>query len=192
MFTDNNISRNIWGPIAWNLLHSFSINNNIKMNDSKKHNYYIFYTTFSYILPCIICSEHYAHIINSTLLLEEDKIKISYLKRWIYKIHNIINKKLKKNKYSYKNLLRDHLEIKTKDVFFFIINVYKSFDYKNMCFYEYDKIYNFFLNFCLLYPDKNIKDVLKKLINKKDFISISTPLEFSKWFDLNIRIDIIN
>jgi hypothetical protein len=49
----------IWGSKAWHLLHAFSTK---KISDDKKHNYYIFYTTFIYLLPCIVCSEHYSII----------------------------------------------------------------------------------------------------------------------------------
>ena len=33
-------NREIWGPKAWHLLHSFSINNNFKIPQNKIHNYY--------------------------------------------------------------------------------------------------------------------------------------------------------
>ena len=57
------LGRKIWGPYAWHLLHTFSINNNFKISESKKHQYYIFYTSFAYVLPCMICRDHYYDII---------------------------------------------------------------------------------------------------------------------------------
>ena len=55
-----------------------------------------------------------------------------------------------------------------------------------MSFYKYDQIYNFFLNFCLLYPDKIIRRDLKKLLNNTLFEKILTPKEFKKWFYNNL------
>ena len=54
--------------------------------------------------------------------------------------------------------------------------------------YNYEQYYNFFINFCNLYPDKNIRKVLKKLISSKDFLEIETPCEFEKWFQNNYKI----
>ena len=57
-----------------------------------------------------------------------------------------------------------------------------------MSLFKYDKIFNFFINFCSLYPNKEIKKKLKKLIKKKKFININTPNEFKKWFYKNIKL----
>lgn len=172
----------IWGPKAWNLLHSFSINNNLKIPISKKHNYYIFYTTFIHILPCPICSVHYSGIINYAEPLIEDKITRKYLKKWVFKIHNIINEILDKEEYSYKEFIDKEYIINHEDIFFIVHTVYLSFDYDNISLDKYDQIYNFFINFCLLYPDLKIRKILKKKINSKDFKKIETPNDFKKWF----------
>ena len=64
----------------------------------------------------------------------------------------------------------------------FIKAVYLGFDYENMCLYNFDQIYNFFINFCVLYPCKKIRTKLKKIINHEDFKSLCTPNELRKWF----------
>jgi hypothetical protein len=33
--------REFWGSKVWYLLHAFSINNNLKIPENKKHNYYL-------------------------------------------------------------------------------------------------------------------------------------------------------
>jgi hypothetical protein len=169
-----------WGPKAWNLLHSFSTN---KIPQNKKHNYYIFYTTFTYILPCIVCSDHYYDIIYNIEPLEEENITRLYIKKWIFKVHNIVNSILNKRKYSYKKYLEEDTIINNDDIFFFINNVYKNFDYNMMSLYKYDQIYNFFINFCILYPDKNIRKKLKKIIETDDFKNIKTPNDFKNFVE---------
>jgi hypothetical protein len=180
--------KEIWGSKAWNLLHSFSMNDNFKINENKKHNYYIFYTSFIYILPCLICSEHYSDIIYNINPLEEDKITRIYLKKWIFDIHNIVNSIINKPKCSYKNFNQNNNTVNNKDIFFFIENVYSNFDYINISLYKYDQIFNFFINFCILYPVKNIRKELKKIIKSKDFIKIQTPIKFYEWLEINIPI----
>ena len=178
---------NIWGPKAWNLLHSFSINNNVKISKKKKHNYYMFYMTFIYILPCIICSQHYSGIIYYINPLKENKITREYLIKWVFEIHNIVNNLLDKEEYDYKEFIIKDYVVNHKDIFFFIKNVYLKFDYKNISLHIYDQIYNFFINFCLLYPDLKIRKKLKKLIHSDDFKKIDTPNEFRDWIVINFK-----
>ena len=184
--------RKTWGPKAWNLLHSFSMNNDHKINDNKKHNYYIFYTTFVYVLPCLVCSEHYSDIIYNINELDENKISRKYLIKWVYETHNIVNDLLDKPKYSYKKFIAENKTINHKDNFYILKAIYLSIDYKIMSFYKYDKIYNFFINFCLLYPNDDIKKHLKKFIKSPEFKNIKTPKEFQLWFIENIDLMLIS
>jgi len=177
-----------WGPIAWHLLHSFSNNNNFKIKNNKKHHYYIFYTSFIYILPCIVCRQHYTDIIYNLYPLEEKNITRIYLKKWVFSAHNIVNDFLDKPVYSYKNFNKELNIVHHKDIFFLIDKIYNNFDYKIMALYIYDQIYNFFINFCILYPNKEIREKLKKKIKSDDFVKIQKPLAFKEWFDNNMNI----
>jgi hypothetical protein len=172
-----------WGPMAWHLLHSFSINENLKISENKKHNYYIFYTSFKYILPCEICGEHYSDIIYNLNPLEKKNITRIYLKKWVFNTHNIVNSIINKPLYSYKKFNKNNYIVNNKDIFFIIKYIYKNFDYQNMSLHKYDQIFNFFINFCILYPIKNIRIKLKKIIKNENFIKIQTPLKFNEWFE---------
>lgn len=189
------IGKKIWGPKAWNLLHSFSINNNNKIPDNKKHNYYIFYTSFIYILPCDICSYHYSDIIYNINTLEECKLNRLYLIRWCYKTHNIVNKRLDKSNYSYNDFTNSYKDLKNyvchKDIFYILFHTFKNIEYDKISLHKYDQIYNFFINFCLLYPDVFKRKALKKIIKNETFNNIKTPKQFKIWFFDNI-IDIKN
>jgi hypothetical protein len=179
-------SKKKWGPLAWHLLHSFSINNNCKISDNKKHNFYILYSSFVYILPCEVCSEHYSNILYNIEPLEECKINRLYMMRWVFKVHNIINDFLNKKIYKYKNFIKNKDNINHKSIFFILKYIYANFNYDTISLYKYDQIYNFFINFCILYPNKNIRNNLKKIIKDKSFKDIKTPKEFKKWFIENI------
>ena len=49
-------------------------------------------------------------------------------------------------------------------------------------------IYNFFINFCILYPISSIRKNLKKLIKSKKYKDISTPKEFQTWYKNNTKL----
>lgn len=174
-----------WGPLAWHLLHSFSINNNTKISDKNKDKYYFFYICFVDIIPCKICSIHYNDFLNYIIPLDKDKITRKYIKHWVYEIHNLINEYLNKKKISYNNCILQHSNINNNDIFFFINTIYFNFDYYKMSIFKFDKIYQFYINFCYLYPDKDIKKKLLKKINTKEFKNIKTPLEFKLWYQQN-------
>lgn len=171
----------IWGPKAWNLLHAFSINNLLEISNKKKHYYYIFYTSFIYILPCIICSKHYSDIIYYINPLIESEITREYLIEWVYNTHNIVNEVLDKELYPYENLDKKYI-INNDDIFFILKLTYLNIDFTNISLFNYDQIYNFFLYFCLLYPNLKIKKKLKKIIRSVEFKKIETPNQFNNWF----------
>jgi arsenate reductase-like glutaredoxin family protein len=177
--------REIWGPKAWSLLHSFSVDEMKKISNTKKHNYYILYTTFIYILPCEICREHYSDIIYNIEPLVEDKISRKYLIKWVFNLHNIVNDLLDKPQYPYKKISKN---INNKDIYFILHNIYLNFDYEKMSLYNFDQIYNFFINFCILYPVSSIRKDLKKLVKSKKFKKISSPKEFQEWYKNNTKL----
>jgi len=178
----NVIGREKWGPKAWHMLHAFSIDDSSEITPLLKHKYYIFYTSFLYVIPCLICKEHYSEILFNILPIKEEKITRKYIEHWVFNAHNIVNVLLKKKYYTFNKCIKDNSKPNNYDIMVFIKAVYLGFDYENMCLYNFDQIYNFFINFCRLYPSKKIKRTLKKFINKDDFKSICTPNELKIWF----------
>jgi hypothetical protein len=121
---------------------------------------------------------------NKQTLIEE-KITKNYLKKWIFNIHNSINKMLNKKIYKYKIYCKNCNDINNNDIYFFIDVVYKNFDYNIMSLYKFDNIYNFFKNFCILYPRINIRNNLKYLLKITNFKKINTPIQFKEWYIKN-------
>jgi len=176
--------KKIWGPLTWYLLHIFSVHNNLKESTNDlKHNYFIFYTTFIHILPCTMCSRHYSDIINFIHPINEDKINNNYIKKWVYETHNIVNDLLNKKIYKYSKLKGDYKDINNNKIFFTIKILLKNIDFIKLSLYKYDQIYNFFINFCILYPDPIIRNKLELLINHNEFKNIETPKQFIKWYN---------
>jgi hypothetical protein len=176
-------SKNFWGPKVWYLLHAFSINGNYKINVSKKHNYYIFYTSFIYVLPCYICGQHYTEILYNINKLEEDKINRLYMKRWVYNTHSIVNNILDKKKYKYSKLKEDYKILDNNKIFYTLKILLYNLDFNKMSLITFDQVYSFFKNFCIIYPDKIIRKNLKNIIKTNHFLKAETPKQFKKWLD---------
>ena len=92
----------VWGPAAWHLLHTISFNYPINPTIENKKQYKDFVENFHYVLPFKYCR------INLTNNLKVYPIRPCHMKnrdsfsRYIYKLHEIINKKLgKKSGLSY-------------------------------------------------------------------------------------------
>ncbi len=201
------LGKNIWGPKAWHLLHSFSLHhnkNNILDKEKKayfskeekhdfrdtkayfskeeKHDYYLFYKTFVYLIPCKICQLHYKNMFEIYEPLIEKDISTITLPIWVWKIHNRVNSRLGKKELTYEEGLKIQEKINNEDIFFFINNVILGLDIKKCCIHDFDQIYHFFYYFGLLYPDSKIQEKLKKLVFSDEYSNISSPREFKEWY----------
>lgn len=170
-----------WGPKAWYLLHAFSIYDNSEIKNKDKHNYYIFYMTFIYILPCFKCSQHYTNIFFYINPLNEKKISREYIKKWVYNTHNIVNGLLNKDKFPLADLDKSYTIIDNDAIFYTLKILLLNIDYKKISLMNYDSIYTFFINYCKLYPDKIIRKNLKSVLETNHFLKIQTPIQFEKW-----------
>lgn len=147
----------IWGPSGWTILHrlSFLFEN---ISDAQT-----FYSTLQYILPCPTCKYNY----KSHMTFIKFPNKIDEIPKWIYKIHNKVNKKLGKKKGpSFKKVVEkynqvfDNMEIKCNETKFLCSLLY-TFSNKK----EYlDYLNKFLFYWCGM---SNIKYVNIK--NKKEF-----------------------
>jgi len=86
----------IWGPSMWHYLHTMSFNYPINpTNDDKKH-YRDFVINLQNVLPCRHCRENLknnfkAHPLKACHMKNRDSFS-----RYIYKLHEIVNKMLGK------------------------------------------------------------------------------------------------
>ena len=100
----------IWGPPAWHFLHIVSFNYPINPTKIQKEHYYNFFNNLQNILPCKYCRDNLTK--NFTILpLNMDVFKNrDTLSKYVYKLHELINKMLgKQSNLSYKDV-RDRYE----------------------------------------------------------------------------------
>jgi hypothetical protein len=86
----------VWGPAAWHLLHTISFNYPIHPTDEHKKYYKEFVENLTNVLPCKYCR------MNLTNNLKAHPIRPCHMKnrdtfsRYIYNLHEIVNKLLDK------------------------------------------------------------------------------------------------
>lgn len=91
----------MWGPPGWRYLHTVahgypesptaydSLNENPV--GSTESNYKIFFTFVGKTLPCRICRESYTKLVSENPVRTESRRELT---RWLWEIHNGVNKKL--------------------------------------------------------------------------------------------------
>ena len=86
----------VWGPAMWHFLHTMSFNYPVHPTKADKLNYLNFIYNLRYVLPCIYCR------INLTNNLKRHPLKTCHMQsresfsKFIYNLHEIINKRLGK------------------------------------------------------------------------------------------------
>ena len=86
-----------WGPDGWLLLHSITEKYPNNPTSYIKDVYFTFFHSIEYILPCIYCRESFSKYMKELPIENYLKNKRTLCK-WLYKIHNKVNDKLKSQK----------------------------------------------------------------------------------------------
>jgi len=86
----------VWGPTQWHMLHTISFNYPVKPTEEQKKEYRDYVLSLQHILPCGACRK------NLKTNLRHLPLKMSVMKsrdtfsRYIYNLHELVNKMLKK------------------------------------------------------------------------------------------------
>ena len=86
----------VWGPSLWHTLHTISFNYPIKPTQQDKANYKRFIMDLKNILPCKYCRMNFKKNLKSLPLTVNALKNRSNFSRWMYKMHELINKMLGK------------------------------------------------------------------------------------------------
>jgi hypothetical protein len=87
----------VWGPPMWHYLHTMSFNYPVNPTMDDKHNYRNFVLNLRNVLPCKYCR------INLKTNLKQMPLTMSVMKdresfsRYIYELHELVNRMLKKS-----------------------------------------------------------------------------------------------
>ena len=86
----------VWGPSLWHYLHTMSFNYPVNPTREDKRHYKSFMNNLKYVLPCKHCRDNLknnykAHPLEDCVLKSRDSFS-----RYVYRLHEIINKMLGK------------------------------------------------------------------------------------------------
>ena len=103
IFTENDYNSgdgmmtSVWGPPLWHTLHTISFNYPTKPTKEQKKNYYKFYSNLQNVLPCKYCRDNLAKNLQKHPLTMNVFENRETLSRWVYELHEVVNKMLGKD-----------------------------------------------------------------------------------------------
>lgn len=100
----------VWGPSLWHYLHTMSFNYPVNPTSDNKKHYMNFVKSLVYVLPCKYCRVNLKKNFKSIPLRLKDMKNRNSFSRYIYNLHEHVNKMLgKKSNLSY-NDVRERYE----------------------------------------------------------------------------------
>jgi hypothetical protein len=86
----------VWGPSMWHFLHTMSFNYPVQPTADDKKHYRDFMLSLQYILPCKYCRQNLTKNYKVFPLKASDMAGRESFSRYVYKLHEMVNKMLKK------------------------------------------------------------------------------------------------
>lgn len=86
----------VWGPSMWHYLHIMSFNYPVKPSSQEKMHYKNFMLNLQYVLPCRHCRENLTNNYKAYPIKECHLKSRAAFSRYVYRLHEIINKMLGK------------------------------------------------------------------------------------------------
>ena len=86
----------VWGPSLWHSLHTISFNYPIKPSKQEKQNYYNFFMGLKHVLPCRYCRDNFVKNLKQVPLTNNTMKSRETLSKWLYDLHEEINRMLGK------------------------------------------------------------------------------------------------
>ena len=95
---NNGLITKIWGPPLWTALHSITFGYPINPTLEQQHSSKQFFYHLGDVMPCVHCRTSYKKFIEEQdTLLEQSLNNRESLVKWLYNIHNKVNRKLNMN-----------------------------------------------------------------------------------------------
>ena len=86
----------VWGPAIWHSLHIISFNYPVKPNNEEKNYYRNYVLSLQNVLPCGACRKNLKMNFKHLPLKMADMESRDSFSRYIYDLHELVNKMLKK------------------------------------------------------------------------------------------------
>lgn len=182
-----------WGPDGHKLNHSIAYCYTFGLYDESIPQNILtsFFKSEKYVLPCIYCRRSYSKYIKE-IPIKESKNNVF---KWIYRIHNKINDKLRKQGYldeknpSYDSVLQKYKRFVKKincnmigwKFLYSVVFEYPQYDFE-LSNARYNGYVTFFTNLKYLLPSKKIRDIYREYIEKNPVQDhMNTRESLKKW-----------
>ena len=100
----------VWGPIFWFFLHTMSFNYPVNPTLENKKEYMNFILSLQHILPCKYCRDNLnANFKKLPITMDRMKNRETF-SRYVYELHEVVNKMLKKKSNLSYDDVRDRFE----------------------------------------------------------------------------------
>ena len=86
----------VWGPSLWHTLHTISFNYPVKPTQQDKKNYKRFIIDLKFVLPCKYCRMNFKKNLKELPLTQKALKNRNNFSRWMFNMHEHINKMLGK------------------------------------------------------------------------------------------------
>lgn len=96
-----------WGPPAWKFLHIVTFGYPQDPDNETKNNFKQLFSCLRYTLPCSHCRNSYS-ILYDYILIDHYLDSREGLTFWLFIIHNLINRKLKRNLANFEDVVLEY------------------------------------------------------------------------------------
>jgi hypothetical protein len=86
----------VWGPSMWHVLHTISFNYPNTPSTEEKQNYMNFIKSLRHVLPCMYCRINFKNNLKSLPLTMDNMKNRETFSKYIYNLHEVVNKMLNK------------------------------------------------------------------------------------------------
>jgi len=100
----------VWGPPKWHYLHTLSFNYPVKPSTNDKKYYKQAITVLQYTLPCKYCRINFKQNLKVLPITKKVMENRNTFSKYIYDLHNLVNKMLGKSTYLTYEEVRDRYE----------------------------------------------------------------------------------
>jgi hypothetical protein len=100
----------VWGPGMWHYLHTMSFNYPVKPSCEDKKHYYEFVLSLRHVLPCGKCRKNLVKNFKKLPLKMRHMESRETFSKYIYRLHELVNKMLGKNSGLTYQMVRERYE----------------------------------------------------------------------------------
>lgn len=95
-YSGDGMLTNVWGPSMWHYLHTMSFNYPVRPTTQDKKHYREFILSLQHVLPCKYCRKNLTKNFKAFPIRNSDMANRESFSRYVYKLHELVNKMLKK------------------------------------------------------------------------------------------------